>query len=83
MLGAGLPIISLSIQTGVKLLLLYIFYTVIILNLSIAVSFLCTPGIPLPEKGFFLPNTKTGAVLEATVTNFRQKSRFKSRAIFE
>jgi hypothetical protein len=77
MLGAGLPIISLSIQTGVKLLLLYIFYTVLTTNLSIYVSFLCTQVIPGTEKGFFVVNVKTGAELEANAANFRQKMPLK------
>ena len=76
MLGAGLPIISLSIQTGVKLLLLYIFYTVPSNDLSTYVSFLYTPVIPLPKKRFFCWQRQNGWIIRSKYRKFSPKMPF-------
>lgn len=83
MLGAGLPIISLSIQTGVKLLLLYIFYTVLTINLSIAVSFLCTPSNTPSLKRFFCWQSQNGAEIGSNCHKFSPKMPFKKTCHFE
>lgn len=75
MLGAGLPIISLSIQTGVKLLLLYIFYTVFTTNLSIAVSFLYSSNTPT-RKRFFCWQRQNGWIIRSKYRKFSPKNAF-------